>query len=71
MNMGFDIWQEYIFYDCFSGHMQKIRPKSQDLSEISGFQKILKLRFCITLTSKNCYNSLDFEDTGLKFCMQA
>ena len=50
--MGFDIWQEYIFYDCFSGHMQKIRPKSQDLIDNSGFQNVVKLRFCITFTNK-------------------
>ena len=50
--------------------MQKFGPKSQNLSVISGFQNFVKLRFRITLTSKNCYNSLDFEDTGPKFCMQ-
>ena len=44
-------------------------PKSQTLSEISGFQNFVKSRFSVTLTSKNCYNSLDFEDTGLKICL--
>ena len=36
----------------FRGHMQKFGPRSQNLSKISGFQKFLKLRFRITLTSE-------------------
>ena len=42
-------------------------PKSQNCSKISGFQKKIKLRFCIILMNKNCHNSLAFVDIGLKF----
>ena len=34
----------------FGDHMQKFGPKSQNLSEISGFENIVSLRFPITLT---------------------
>ena len=32
--------------------LQKLGPKSQNLSEISGFENIVRLRFCITLTGE-------------------
>ena len=51
--------------------MQKFGPLSQKLGEISGFKNLVRLRFHVTLVYKNCHNSLNFEATGLIFCMQA
>ena len=66
---------------CFSPHgaksyletyksydqMQNFRPLSKKFSEISRFEKFEFLRFCFTLTHRNCHNSLNFWDTGLIF----
>ena len=38
--------------------MQKIGQNPQNLSEISRFQHFEKLRFHLTLTHRNCHNSL-------------
>ena len=48
-------------------NMQNFRLLPQKFSEISRFEKFEFLRFCLTLTHKNCHNSLNFWDTGLKF----
>ena len=48
--------------------MQKISQKSQNLIKISGFQNFVKSRFLTTLTNEKL---LDFEDTVLKFYVQA
>ena len=53
-------FETYKSYD----HMQKFRPLSQKLSKISRFEKFEFLRFCLTLTHRNCHNSLNFGDTG-------
>ena len=42
----------HLFVCIFRDHMQKFGPKSQNLSEISGFENIVRLRFPITLTSE-------------------
>ena len=44
--------------------MQNFRPLSQKFSEISRFEKFEFLRFCLTLTRRNCHNSLNFWDKG-------
>ena len=41
-------------------HMQKIGQKSHQLSMISRFQNFDRLRFRLTLTHRNCHNSLKF-----------
>ena len=56
-------FETYKSYD----HMQNFRPLSQKFSEISRFEKFEFLRFCLTLTHRNCHNSLNFWDTGLIF----
>ena len=48
-------------------HLQKIRSLSQKLREILRFEKFDIMRFCLTLTQKNCHNSLNFWDTALIF----
>ena len=55
----------------FRAHMQKIGPLSRKLSEISRFKNLVKLSFHDTLVYKNRHNSLNFEATGLIFCMQS
>ena len=42
----------YIAFVCLYIYMQKFGPKSQNWSEISGFENFVKLRFRITLTSE-------------------
>ena len=49
-------FETYKSYD----HMQSFRPLSQKFSEISRFEKFEFLRFCLTLTHRNCHNSLNF-----------
>ena len=49
-------FETYKSYD----HMQNFRPLSQKFSEISRFEKFEFLRFCLTLTHRNCHNSLNF-----------
>ena len=41
-------------------HMQNFRPLSQKFSEISRIEKIEFRRFRLTLTHRNCHNSLNF-----------
>ena len=55
----------------FRDHMQKFGLQSRKLAEISRFKNLVKLIFHVTLVYKNCHNSLNFEATGLIFCMQA
>ena len=55
----------------FRAHMQKFGPLSQKLGEISRFKNLVRLRFHVTLLYINCHNSLNFEATGLIFCMQS
>ena len=43
-------FETYKSYD----HMQNFRPLSQKFSEISRFEKFEFLRFCLTLTPRNC-----------------
>ena len=62
----------HILLKCkFRTHMQTFGPPSQKLGEISRFKNLVRLRFHVTLVYKNCHNSLNFEATGLIFCMQA
>ena len=49
-------FETYKRYD----HMQNFRPLSQKFSEISRFEKFEFLRFCLTLTHRNCHNWLNF-----------
>ena len=49
-------FETYKSYD----HVQNFRPLSQKFSEISRFEKFEFLRFCLTLTHRNCHNSLNF-----------
>ena len=42
--------------------MQNFRPLSQKFSEISRFEKFEFMRFCLTLTHRNCHNLLNFWD---------
>ena len=56
-------FETYKSYD----HKQNFRPLSQKFSEIWRFEKFEFLRFCLTLTHRNCHNSLNFWDTGLIF----
>ena len=51
--------------------MQKFGLLSQNLTEILRLQNLVKLRFHVTLVYKNGHNLLNFEATGLIFCMQA
>ena len=51
--------------------MQIIGQKFQNLSEISRFQIIEKMRFHLTVTHKNCYNSLIFWDRELIFWIKS
>ena len=55
----------------FRDHIQNFGLLSQKLSEISRFQNLVRLRFHVTLVYINCHNSLNFEATGLIFCMQS
>ena len=55
----------------FRDQMQKFGLLSWKLTEISRFKNLVKLRFHVTSVYKNCHNSLNFEATGLIFCMQA
>ena len=66
-HVAIDIFLRYKFRD----HMQKFGPLSQKLTEISRFWNLVKLKFHVTLVYKNCLNLLNFEATGLIFCMQA
>ena len=52
-------------------HMPNFGLLSRKLSEISRFQNLVKLRFHVALVYINCHNLLNFEATGLIFCMQA
>ena len=49
-------FETYKSYD----HMQNFRSLSQKFSEISRFEKFEFLRFRLTLTHRNCHNSLNF-----------
>ena len=51
--------------------MQKFGLLFGKLTEISRFKNLVKFRFHVTSVYKNCHNSLNFEATGLIFCMQA
>ena len=51
--------------------MEKFGLLSRKLTDISRFKYLVKLRFLVTSVYKNCHNSLNFEATGLVFCMQA
>ena len=42
----------HLLLGIFRGHMPKLRPKSQYLSEISGFFNFAKSKFRITLTNE-------------------
>ena len=51
--------------------MQKFGLLFRKLTEISRFKNLVKLSFHDTLVYKNRHNSLNFEATGLIFCMQS
>ena len=57
-------FETYKSYD----HMQNFRPLSQKFSEISRFENFEFLRFCLTLTHRNCHNSLNFGFIPLFMC---
>ena len=61
----------YITFICFifRGYMQKCRQKYQNKSKISEFQILWNWYSVSHWRSKNCYNFLDFEDTGLESYM--
>ena len=47
-----------------------LNPRSEIASKTQGiftFENLEKMRFCHTLTYKNCRNLLNFLDRGLKF----
>ena len=52
---------DHLLLVTFRGQMKKIGPKSQKLSEISGFQNLAMLRFHLTLTYENAHNLLDLK----------
>ena len=53
-DVAISYFETYKSYD----NMQDFRPLSQKFNEISRFEKFEFLRFCLTLTHRNCHNSI-------------